>query len=354
MPTTNSGSVAESMKHVTMQDIATRAGVTKATVSMVINNDKRITEATRQRVLKIVKELNYYPNESARKLAKGKTESIAFVVPRFGSTFIASILDGFEKRTYETKRYLNGIQPYSTRNEIAAREEILRKILFGHKADAVVLLDQTPSRKIVSEYQEKNIPMVLIETKTTGAHSVRVDNIKGAYLATSHLAQKGRGKIGMIVGISKQDPIYEENPVTEERLQGYQKALVDNKLKFDRDLVATIENYDSTEGGECLKQLLKKDPDLDAIFCAAGDIVAMGVMEEARQRGISIPKKLSLVGFDDILAARLVTPGLSTVRQSFGEIASAAFDIAMDSIDGKLAKEKHILLEPELIVRESA
>src|SRR5690242_12713305 len=127
------------MKHVTMQDIAKKAGVTKATVSMVINNDKRITETTRQKVLKIVRELNYYPNESARKLAKGKTETLAFILPRFGSPFIASIMDAFERRTYETRRYLNGIQPYSTRNEVAAGEEILRKIVYGRKADAVVI-----------------------------------------------------------------------------------------------------------------------------------------------------------------------------------------------------------------------
>src|SRR5690242_7832884 len=126
---------AEPTKHVTMQDIAKKAGVTKATVSMVINNDKRITEATRQKVLKIVKELNYYPNESARKLAKGKTETLAFILPRFGSPFIASIMDAFERRTYETRRYLNGIQPYSTRNEVAAGEEILRKRSEEHTSE---------------------------------------------------------------------------------------------------------------------------------------------------------------------------------------------------------------------------
>src|SRR5581483_1073228 len=253
----------------------------------------------------------------------------------------------------ETRRYLNGIQPYSTRNEKAALEEVLRKILYGRKADAVVLLDQVPSPKIIKEFQDKKIQMVLIETKTAGAHSVRVDNVKGAYLAVRHLIQKGRKKIGLIIGEVKPDPIYEENPVAAERLAGFQKALAESGLAFEERSVVSIENYSSEEGQAALEHLLRVEKGLDAIFCAAGDLVAMGVMEGARRNGISIPKKLSLVGYDDILPARLLNPALTTIRQSFGDIAAVAFDTAMDAIDGKLAKEKHVILEPELIVRQS-
>lgn len=342
------------MKNVTMQDIATRAGVTKATVSMVINNDKRITETTRQKVLKIIRELNYVPHESARKLAKGKADVIAFVGPRLGSTFIANILEAFETRTYETRRYINGIQPYSTRNEIEAKEEILRKILYGRKADAVVLLDQVPSAELIEQYRSHNLPIVLIECEAKGVHSVRVDNVKGAYQATDHLIRKGRKNIGLIVGNMKPDPKYEENPVAEERLSGYKRALKEHGLEYDRDKVILVDNYQYEEGQECLARFLKNQPKLDAVFSAAGDIVAMGVMEEARKRGLSIPGDLALVGYDDILAARLLNPSLTTVRQSFGEIASEAFDIAMNAIEGKLTEEKHVVLEPKLILRESA
>jgi DNA-binding LacI/PurR family transcriptional regulator len=343
----------KAVKNITMQDIATRAGVTKATVSMVINNDKRITETTRQKVLAIVRELNYYPNESARKLAKGKTETLAFVMPRFGSPFISSIMDAFERRTYETKRYLNGIQPYSTRNEVAVLEDILKKILYSRKADAVVLLDQIPSPALVAEFNDKKIHLVLIETKAPGTHSVRVDNVKGAKLAVQHLLQKGRKRIGLIVGDSKPESIYEPNPVAEERLRGYQEALQEAGLPFEASHVGVVENYTPEEGAVLLGRLLEADPKLDAVFSAAGDWVAMGVLDEARRRGIRVPQDLSLVGYDDVLQARLIHPPLTTIRQSFGDIASVAFDIAMESIDGKLSQEKHVLLEPELIVRSS-
>jgi len=115
-----------------------------------------------------------------------------------------------------------------------------------------------------------------------------------------------------------------------------------------------VESYKYEEGSESLSRFLDKGPGVDAIFCAAGDIVAMGVMEEARKRGMAIPNDLSLIGYDDILAARLLNPSLTTVRQSFGEIASVAFDIVLEAIGGKLTKEEHVLLEPELIIRESA
>ena len=342
------------MKNITMQDIAQEAGVTKATVSMVINNDKRITEATRQKVLKIIKKLNYYPNESARKLAKGKTDSIAFMAPRFGPHFIASILDSFECRAVQSGKYLNGVQPYATRNETGVMEDLLKKILYGRKADAVVILTQKPSEEIAKEYLEQKIPMVLIEGEMPGIHSIRVDNVLGAFKATEYLIRKGRKNIGLIVGAVEAGEGFGANPSAIDRLKGYQKALKDNGIKYDLDKVATVIYYSAEEGTSSLDMLLKKNPKLDAVFCAAGDIVAMSVMERAKQKGLKIPKDLAVVGYDDYLAAKMLNPPLTTIRQSFTDIASIAFDLAVDAIEGKLLDEKHVVLEPELIVRESA
>jgi DNA-binding LacI/PurR family transcriptional regulator len=337
-----------------MQDIAKKAGVTKATVSMVVNNDHRITEATRQKVLKVVKELRYYPNESARKLAKGKADAIAFLVPRFGAPFIANIMDAFERRADQARKYVHGIHPYATHNEIATLEEILSKILFGRKADAVVLLTQKPSAEIVLEFQKSKVPMILIENSMLGAHSIRVNNLNGAYLATKHLTQRGRKNIGLIVGELNPEKGIGQNPATLERFQGFEKALKENGLEVKKQQFATVKEYEYEEGIASLSFLLENNPGLDSVFCAAGDVVAMGVMEEAKKRGISIPRDLALIGYDDMLAARLLDPALTTVRQSFGEIASLAFDMAVGAIEGKLKKEEHVLLEPQLIIRESA
>lgn len=146
------------MKHATMDDIAVKSGVTKATVSMVINNDRRISEKTRHRVLEIARELNYHPNELARKLARGKTENIAFLTPRFFSPFISAILEGFEKRALQIQKYPNGIQPYATWNQIQLLEELLRKVLYGRTVDAAVVLTQKPSLQVAREYHDRKIP----------------------------------------------------------------------------------------------------------------------------------------------------------------------------------------------------
>ena len=139
-------------KNITMQHIADEAGVTKATVSMVLSGDKRISEATRQKVLKTVRRFDYVPNEAARRLSRGKSDSIAFVAVRFAAPYIAAVMDGMEQRAYGRSRYLRGIQPYSTFNMVAAREEILRDIHYGRKAEAVILLSVLPSESLVREF----------------------------------------------------------------------------------------------------------------------------------------------------------------------------------------------------------
>lgn len=337
-----------------MQDIAKKAGVTKATVSMVINNDRRITETTRRKVLDIVKDLNYYPNESARKLAKGKTDSIAFVTTRFGSPFIASVMEAFESRALHHNRYVHGIQPYATRNKVTVLEEILKKVLYGRKADAVVILSQPPSEEMVKEYAKEKVPMILIENEMKGAHSVRVDNVLGAFNATDYLIRKGRKSIGFLNGASQAPAEYSFNHTALERQQGYQKAHQDRGLKWDSQNMVELANYEYEEGKRATAALLDRAKKLDALFCAAGDVAAMGAMEEIKRRGLRIPQDIAVVGYDDLLAARMLNPALTTVRQSFSEITAIAFDMAVDSIEGKLTEEKHVVLEPELVVRESA
>ena len=341
-------------KPITMKDIAIAAGVTKATVSMVLSGDKRITEATKQKVLKIVRELDYVPNEAARRLSRGKSDSIAFVASRFAAPFVASVLDGLEQRAYGRSRYLRGIQPYSTFNQVAAKDEILRDILYGSKAEAVIVLTVKPSESIVAEYKKRGVPLVLIENDMPGAHSVRVDNVSGAYRATEFLIKKGRKKIAFFVGNTSPRSGAEPNPPAMERLKGYKQALKDYNLPYDETRVVRIHTYEAEEGALAFEEFRGKKIKFDAIFCAAGDVVAMGIMEAARFFKVGIPDELSLVGFDDAPASQLLNPALTTVHQEFKELGSLAFDIAVEAIEGRLKSDRKILIDPELIIRESA
>jgi LacI family transcriptional regulator len=343
-----------SAKNVTMQDIADASGFTKATVSMVLSSDKRITEATKQRVLKVVRELGYVPNEAARRLSRGKSDAIAFVAVRFAAPFIASVMDGMEQRAYSRSRYLRGFQPYSTFNQASARDEILRDILLGRKAEAVVTLSLQPSDAICEEYRKKGVPLVLIETDHPLCHSIRVDNASGAYRATQYLIKKGRKRIVFINGVTNAASGEETNAPAVERLQGHKAALKDHGIPWDDSRLLKIKTYEAEEGALAFEQLQRKKVKFDAVFCAAGDVVAMGVMEAARFFKMRIPRDFSLVGFDDVPAAALLRPALSTVHQEFKELGSMAFDIAVEAIEGRLLELRKVLIDPELVIRESA
>ncbi|MCX8093098.1 MAG: LacI family transcriptional regulator [Candidatus Goldbacteria bacterium] len=339
------------MKKITIKDIAKKAGVSKATVSMVLNNYDRIANSTREKVLRIVKEMHYYPHESARMLAKKKTEAIAFVSARFAAPFISNILDAIEQRAFAVNKYIHGIIPFSTRNEKEVKEELLRRILYSKKADSVIVLTLKPSEEIIKEYNLRKMPIILIENDMPGAHSIRVDNYKGAYKATEHLITKARRNICLICGITQPPENMDINPTAIERKKGFEDAMQNLNVHFDEKNIEYIENYTFDEGKIALDNFLKKNHGIDAIFCAAGDLVAMGVIKRAQELGIKIPDDIAIIGYDDIMAAKLLNPPLSSVRQPIEEIGKLAFDIAVDAMEGKLNKEKHIIIEPELIIR---
>jgi DNA-binding LacI/PurR family transcriptional regulator len=342
------------MKKLTIRDIAKRAGVTKATVSMVINNYSRIPQETKDRIWKIMKELDFHPNESARRLAKGKTEAVAFVSTRFAAPFISSVLDAFEQRAFYRNRYVHGIVPYSTRNEEAMKEEVLKKILRNRSADAVVMLTVKPGEEMLADFKKAGIPVILIENRLEGAHSIIVDNISGASKAAEHFIRTGRKNIGLIVGETVQPPSKDLNTSAVERKKGFKKKLNENGIELPDPNIEVIHAYNYGEGVRTLDNFIKKGAKLDAVFCAAGDIVAMGILERADELGINVPENLAVIGYDDILAARHLNPPLTTVRQPLDEIGVMAFDMAVDAIDGKLKKFKHVKIDPELIIRKSA
>jgi LacI family transcriptional regulator len=321
---------------------------------MVLSGDKRISEATRQKVLKVVRQFDYVPNDAARRLSRGKSDAIAFVAVRFAAPFIASVMDGMEQRAYGRSRYLRGIQPYSTFNSAEAREEILRGILYGRKAEAVILLSVMPSEALAREYKEKGIPLVLIENEMPGAHSIRVDNASGAYRATEHLIKKGRKRIAFFNGITTPRAGEELHTPSVERLKGHKAALRDHGIPFEESRLVRLRSFEAEAGALAFEEFLRSKTKFDAIFCGAGDGTAMGVIEAARFFKMRIPDDFSLIGFDDAPASSLLSPSLTTVHQEFKELGAMAFDIAVEAVEGRLKNDRKILIDPELVIRESA
>jgi len=342
------------MKPTTIKDIAKKLGISHTTVSRAINDHPSTSRKTKNRVRKAAEAMSYSPNMAARGLAMGKSESIAFMSTRFAAPFISNVLDSFEQRAFYTKRYVHGIMPYSTRNEESVKEALLKQILRGRNADALVMLTIKPNERILAEYNRVKIPVILIENSMKGAHSIMVDNVSGAGKAAEYFIKTGRKNIGMIVGEIVQPPSHDLNMSAVERKKGFKSALLDHGFELPNRNIEETHAYIYEEGKRSLDNFIKKGDRLDAIFCAAGDIVAMGVLERAKELGIKIPEDIAVIGYDDILAATHLDPPLTTVRQPLEGIGIMAFDLAIEAIEGKLKEDKHIKIDPELIIRKSA
>lgn len=333
----------------TIKDVAKRAGVSHTTVSMVIHNDKRITEETKQKVLKAIKEINYYPNYSARSLIQGKSNTIAFVTPffYFSSFFEIYTMHGLEKYNLDNKnKYV--IQQFTTGPDEKRRNELLLELLYGRRADAIIGLGFVPDNKILEEYRDKNVPIVLIDAKAKYTHTVRADNYYGGYIATEYLIKKGKKNIAIISA-----PL-SASLAPEQRLKGYKDALKDNGLDFIKENLIFVEHFLFEEGKKAIIEILEKKLNIDAIFSAAGDWVAMGVITQARKLGIKIPGDISIVGYDDIIVSETIIPPLTTVRQPTFDMGKKAFEIVVNAMEGNIAKEVEEIFKPELIIRESA
>jgi LacI family transcriptional regulator len=324
---------------ITIKDIARKVGVTPATVSMVINNNPKISIATRERVQKAIKEMNYRPNFTGRSLVKGRTNNIALVAPLMSSFFTMEIVRGVESKISGTEYNL---VLYSTIN----KEKSISEICYEGRADGVIFVSVKPDDDMLKDFERMEIPAVFVEEVVDGFPGVKFNNVKGAYVATEYLLKTKRKNIGIIIG--------KEGMWVTERLKGYRDALEDNDVEFKPERVARVSDDTFGEGKEALRKLLKENKKLDAVFCASGDITAVGVIQEARQLKINVPEELGVVGFDDIYLSGLTHPAITTVNQPEFEMGTKAFELLMEVLTSSDKKVKKVIsFDPELVIRDS-
>jgi LacI family transcriptional regulator len=333
--------------NITIKDVAKKVGVTPTTVSMVLKNDPRISELTRNKVLDAVKELNYYPNYIGQSLVRGKTDTIAVVSNLFFSWFKMDLLNGIGRSVFETKYKMN---QYATREDHEG--DTLKEILYGRRADSVINISYRPDRLVLEEFNKAGRPIVLIEDVVEGFAGVKVDNFKGAYMATEHLLKKGRKNVGILTG-RVADGKGGLNVI--ERIDGYKKALDDNNIDLRKRFMVETVCYTFEEGKDAFDRFMENKKGIDAIFCAAGDVSAMGIIKRAQERGVKIPDDVAVIGYDDIVMSSVVSPSLTTVKQPIFEMGQAAVKMTVDQMEkeGKLPCEV-VTFQPELVVRESA
>ncbi|MCX7698873.1 MAG: LacI family transcriptional regulator [Candidatus Goldbacteria bacterium] len=328
---------------VTIKDVAKKVGVTPATVSMVINNNPKISQKTREKVLEAIKEMNYHPNYIGRSLVKGKTNNIGVVASFFASLFALESVRGIEQVLRNTQYNLI---LYSTRGLEEKEADLLQRIYYERRADGLIIISLKADPKIIEDFKREGVPVVFIEELVEGAPTVKFNNIKGAFLATEYLIKKGRKNIALVVG--------EKGLNAEERIKGYKEALNKYGIPYNEDNVINVLNYSFEEGEEILDIILEKDNKIDGIFCGAGDITAIGIMDAAKNKGVRIPDDIGIVGYDDVYISNLTTPSLTTVRQPIMQMGMRSFELLLEMLEGKTDSENKIIsFEPELIIRDS-
>ena len=329
---------------VTLKDIAERAKVTAATVSMVINNKPNISTETREKVLTIARELNYYPNAIARGLATSKANAIGVIVPNLASSYVVRILQGI-KSTNRDIDYT--VQLFDTVGQKETESQLFQRLARERRIDGAILIGPVCSEEELKVFKDEDVPCVVIARKCDILDSVYVNNTRGSYDATEYLIKKGHCNVACVV-------CYKKNLPTEERLDGYKQSLLSHRIPFNNNLIFEVADDTMSEGKAVFQKIIDSPVRPTAVFIPAGDMVAIGIIKTAKSDGMDIPKDLAVVGYDDLPAAEVVEPTLTTVRQPKLEMGDNAIDLIIDKIEGRESEIKHRELPTKFISRNSA
>lgn len=331
--------------HLTLEEIARLSGVSRSTVSRVINQQPNVSQDVRQRVQAVIQDTGYQPNLAARTLVSKRSWMIGLVLPRSVSSFftdpyfprlLQGIAQGCNQYDYTLGLFLVG----SKEDE----EKILPRVSRKGMLDGVLIQSGQIGDQLIDRMVKLDLPMVVVGSPlhTDEVSFIDVDNVSGAYNAVLHLIRLGYQRIGTITGLSGA-------AASADRLEGYRKALLERGRNPDQSLI-TEGDFTEAGGYYAMRQILPAKP--DAVF-AASDLMAIGAMRAAREAGLKIPQDVAFVGFDDVPVATYANPQLSTIRQPIAQFGRNAVEILIDLIDNGIDPARRIIMDTELIIRES-
>ncbi|MCA9943460.1 MAG: LacI family DNA-binding transcriptional regulator [Ardenticatenaceae bacterium] len=333
------------MHKLTLETIAELAGVSRSTVSRVVNDHAGVSEAVRNRVLAVIEHTGYQPNSIARSLATRRTGVIGLVVPRqmqtlFVDPYFPRLIQGVSAASNQQGSTLALFLLHTEDEE----RQIYQQLLNRSMLDGVLFVTNSTEDPFVQRLLNSGIPFVTIgrDCAETPTHFVDVENAEGAHTAVSHLIRLGYERIATITG-----PL--AALCAQNRLDGYRQALVGRGLGLDANFIV---EGDFTEAGGyfAMQQLMPHEP--DAVFVAS-DAMALGAMRAAREAGWVIPDDIALVSFDDLPQAALSAPTLTTIRQPIKRLGMLAVETLLDVIANGSTPTRRIVLPTELIIRSS-
>ncbi|MGW8433865.1 LacI family DNA-binding transcriptional regulator [Nocardiopsis sp. NPDC055879] len=333
----------------TLEMVAQRAGVGRGTVSRVINGSSQVSPRTREAVHDAISELGYSPNHAARTLVTRRTDMVALVVSEsrdrlFEDPFFADIIRGVSSVLHE-----RDLQLMLTTARGDAEHKRVGEYLSGSHVDGAMLVSLHRDDPLTSRLADSGVPVVHGGRPYSEAVPARffvdIDNVEGGRMATRRLLETGHERVGTITGPQDMNAGIS-------RLRGFREAMAESGREVDPNLVA--QGDFSVDGGAvAMAEMLDQGGNPDALFVAS-DMMAIGAIRTLRERGLSVPEDVALVGFDDSIMAQHSTPALTTVHQPTVQMGQEMARLLVDVAIPRAADSERVTLETHLVVRESA
>ena len=334
-------------RSLTLEEIAKLSGVSRSTVSRVINDNPHVRDQVREQVWQVIRATGYQPHAAARSLVTRRTRVVGVIIPEavttlFTDPFFPLFLYGVTE-TCNTHRYYLMLSLF---DDPAGQEEMYRRVIRSGHLDGVIVASTRLDDPIVPKLLREGIPFVMAgRYPDEHVNYVDIDNISGARMAVEHLIRLGHQRIGTITG-----PL--DMPAGRDRLIGYQQALEAHRIPMEEALI-TEGDFSRDSGMVGMRKLLPASP--TAVFIAS-DTMAAGALQTLREADVQVPDDIALVGFDDVPLATDVEPALTTVRQPIERLGSMAVELLLNLLENppdEQAPAHKIILPCKLAIRDS-
>ena len=332
---------------MTIKKIAEMTGLSTATVSHVLNGNRKVSNSSREKVLLAAREIGYRPNLAAQILRTQKSNTIALVIPadesnRNANYFYADILLGIQNKLWETD-YFVIISHYGASTE---SERSLRAVQLLKKqwVDGIILVPSSRSPNQLTVMKELGVPFLLLDRRVDGSDysCVDSDNESGAYEAVSLLTRSGKRKIGLIGGGLRVSS-------GAKRYSGYKKAIRDCGFDYEDEYIILVDQYSIENGRLSARELIKRG--VDGIF-VSDNVLTMGTVLELNSQDIKIPEDIGIIGYDDFDWMDMITPPLTTVKQQAYQMGYIAAEMMIRKLNGMDVNEK-VMLDTSIVMRGS-
>jgi DNA-binding LacI/PurR family transcriptional regulator len=327
----------------TISDVAEKAGVSKATVSRVLNDTAVVNKETRKRVLEAIETLHYTPSFLAKGMRRKKTNTFGIVIPDFRNLYYSELLKAIEE---EAKKH-GYIALICTGEMNAKREREYINYLLSRQIEGLVLccyVNIIENSSFINQISKK-IPIIVMDQPSGGlpVSSAYADGYKGFKTLVGYLIKKGHHRIGMIRSLHRY-------PCSESRFIGYTDTIREHGIELDQNLIEESE-FTAAGGYESARRLLSRSS--PTAIVGVNDLIAIGALKYIREMGYSVPEDIAIAGFDNIALSSLVSPQLTTINIPVEKIAHEAINQLIRKIQNKRVRNRDIVVATELIIRQT-